>query len=49
MAGMKVEDIQQAISPIAKLAIVGDTDLGSTADMTTNIMTSYETVSYTHL
>lgn len=42
MAGMKVEDIQQAISPIANLAIVGDTDLGSTADMTTNIMTSYE-------
>lgn len=42
MAGMTVDDIQQSIKPIANLALVGDTDLGSTADMTTNIMTSYE-------
>lgn len=41
MAGLKVEDINQAIRPVADIALVGDTDLGSTADMVTNIMTGY--------
>lgn len=41
MAGFNVDDIQQAISPIADIALVGDTDLGKTADLVTNIMTAY--------
>lgn len=42
MAGYSVGDIQQAIRPIANIALVGDTDLGETADVVTNIMTGYE-------
>lgn len=42
MAGYNVSDIQQAIRPIANIALVGDTDLGETADVVTNIMTGYE-------
>lgn len=42
MAGMNVDQIRQSIRPIANIALVGDTDLGETADVVTNIMTSYE-------
>lgn len=41
MAGLGVEAISQAIRPIADIALVGDTDLGQTADLVTNIMTAY--------
>lgn len=41
MAGFNVDAIQQAISPIADIALVGDTELGKTADLVTNIMTAY--------
>ena len=41
MAGMDIEAINQAISPIADIALIGDTDLGETADVVTNIMTGY--------
>lgn len=42
MAGYNVDDIRNAIRPISNIALVGDTDLGETADITTNIMTSYQ-------
>lgn len=42
MAGLDVEAIQQAIRPIADIALVGDTELGETADLVTNIMTAYK-------
>lgn len=41
MAGLAVDDISQAIRPIADIALVGDTDLGETADLVTNVMTAY--------
>lgn len=41
MAGLDLEGIQQAIRPIADIAIIGDTDLAKTADLVTNIMTAY--------
>jgi TP901 family phage tail tape measure protein len=41
MAGFDVESIKQSIRPIADIALVGDTDLGQTADLVTNIMTAY--------
>lgn len=41
MAGLGVDDIRTAITPIANIALVGDTDLGETADLVTNIMTGY--------
>ena len=41
MAGLNVEAISQAIRPIADIALVGDTELGQTADLVTNIMTAY--------
>lgn len=41
MAGLNVDAINQAIRPIADIALIGDTDLGATADMVTNIMTAY--------
>lgn len=41
MAGLNVEGISQAIRPIADIALVGDTELGQTADLVTNIMTAY--------
>lgn len=41
MAGLDLEAIQQAIRPIADIALVGDTELGQTADLVTNIMTAY--------
>lgn len=41
MAGYKLPDINQSIRPIADVALVGDTELGTTADLMTNIMTAY--------
>ena len=41
MAGFDIEGINQSIRPIADIALVGDTDLGETADVVTNIMTGY--------
>lgn len=41
MAGLSADAIQQSISPIADIALVGDTELGKTADVVTNIMTAY--------
>lgn len=42
MAGMNVDQIKQAIRPITDIALIGDTSLGETADLITNIMTAYE-------
>ena len=41
MAGFDLDDINKSITPIANLALIGDTELGKTADITTNIMTGY--------
>lgn len=41
MAGLDVNAISQSIRPIADIALVGDTELGHTADLVTNIMTAY--------
>ncbi|MDR1119464.1 MAG: phage tail tape measure protein, partial [Dysgonamonadaceae bacterium] len=41
MAGFDVEGINKTIRPIADVALIGDTDLGATADVVTNIMTGY--------
>lgn len=41
MAGFNINDINKSIRPIADIALVGDTDLGETADVVTNIMTGY--------
>lgn len=41
MAGFDIDAINKAIRPIADIALVGDTDLGQTADVVTNIMTGY--------
>lgn len=41
MAGLDVNAISQSIRPIADIALVGDTELGQTADLVTNIMTAY--------
>lgn len=41
MAGFDLEAINKSIKPIADIALVGDTDLGQTADVVTNIMTGY--------
>ena len=41
MAGLDLESINSAIRHIADIALVGDTDLGKTADLVTNIMTAY--------
>lgn len=42
MAGYNTNEIKESIRPIANLALIGDTDLGETADVVTNIMTGYE-------
>lgn len=42
MAGFNVDQIKHAIRSISDIALVGDTDLGETADVVTNIMTAYE-------
>lgn len=41
MAGLDVNAIKKSIRPIADIALIGDTDLGQTADVMTNIMTAY--------
>lgn len=41
MAGFNLEDINKSIRPISDIALVGDTGLGETADVVTNIMTGY--------
>ena len=46
MAGLNVDAIMQAIRPIADIALVGDTQLGETADVVTNIMTAYRMKPY---
>lgn len=46
MAGLGVEDINAAIRPIANIALVGDTELGETADLVTNVMTAYNMQSH---
>lgn len=46
MAGLDVGEITEAIAPIANIALVGDTDLGETADLVTNVMTAYNMKAY---
>lgn len=46
MAGLSVDDINSAIKPIANIALVGDTELGETADLVTNVMTAYNMESH---
>lgn len=41
MAGFDLNAINQSVRPIADIALVGDTELGETADVVTNIMTGY--------
>ena len=41
MAGYDIDAINASIRPIADLALIGDTDLGETADKLTNIMTTF--------
>lgn len=41
MAGFDLNAIEQSIRPIADIALIGDNDLGETADVVTNIMTGY--------
>lgn len=41
MAGFDIDAINKSIRPISDIALVGDTDLGQTADVVTNIMTGY--------
>lgn len=42
MAGYSIKDINNSIRPIADIALVGDTELGQTADLMTNVMTAYK-------
>lgn len=42
MAGYDIEAINASIRPIADLALIGDSDLGETADKMTNIMTTFQ-------
>lgn len=41
MAGFNIGAINNAIRPIADIALIGDNDLGQTADVVTNIMTGF--------
>lgn len=41
MAGFDIDAINRSIRPIADIALVGDNDLGETADVVTNIMTGF--------
>lgn len=45
MAGIDATGIKESISPIANLALIGDTDLAETADLITNVMTGYNIAS----
>lgn len=42
MAGYDIDAINASIRPIADLALIGDSDLGETADKMTNIMTTFQ-------
>lgn len=42
MAGLHTNDITKAIRPVADVALIGDTDLGATADKLTNVMTTFD-------
>lgn len=41
MAGFDIDAINNSIRPIADIALIGDTDLGETADKMTNVMTTF--------
>lgn len=41
MAGLNTRDINNAIRPVADVALIGDTDLATTADKLTNVMTTF--------
>lgn len=41
MAGMDINAINKSIRPIADVALIGDTELGTTADKMTNVMTTF--------
>lgn len=41
MAGLDLDAIKSSIRPVADIALIGDTDLGRTADLMTNVMTGY--------
>ena len=41
MAGYNTSDIKSAINPVANIALIGDTNLGETADKLTNVMTTF--------
>lgn len=41
MAGYNAKESKDAIKPIADIALIGDTDLGETADKLTNVMTAF--------
>lgn len=41
MAGYDTDDIKRAINPVANIALIGDTNLGETADKLTNVMTTF--------
>lgn len=41
MAGFDINAINKSIRPIADIALIGDNDLGETADVVTNIMTGF--------
>ena len=42
MAGFDIDAINKTMRPITNMALVADSDLGETADVVTNIMTSYQ-------
>lgn len=41
MAGYDIPAINSAIKPVSNIALIGDTDLGETADKLTNVMTTF--------
>lgn len=41
MAGYDIPSIKSAINPVANIALIGDTNLGETADKLTNVMTTF--------
>ena len=41
MAGYDIPAINSAIKPVSNIALIGDTDLGATADKLTNVMTTF--------
>lgn len=41
MAGLNTRDINNAIRPVADVALIGDTNLATTADKLTNVMTTF--------